>query len=183
VKYYVIGDDGQKYGPADLALLNSWIAEGRLMPTQQLEDESSGMRIAAGAVQGLSFPLQNPQSVAAAQQAANPPTPGASPYASGASPYANQGAQPYQSYARQVGDDGSGDLKVAYICAAIGFFCCFSFIPAFIYLNKATSKGNPNAGTAKLVIWIIVAVWLAVGVFRAFYVFNHMPNFANPPIR
>ena len=75
MRYFVIGDDGQKYGPADLDLLNSWITEGRLLPTQQLEDESSGLRLAAGAVQGLNFPLQNPQSAAVAQGSLNqPPT-------------------------------------------------------------------------------------------------------------
>ena len=30
MRYFVIGDDGLKYGPAEVATLNGWIAEGRL---------------------------------------------------------------------------------------------------------------------------------------------------------
>lgn len=55
MRYFVIGDAGQKYGPSDIAGLNQWITEGRLLPTTMLEDEASGMRSAASAVPGLRF--------------------------------------------------------------------------------------------------------------------------------
>lgn len=55
MRYFVIGDQGQKYGPNDLDGLNVWIREGRLLPTTVLEDEASGMRSAASAVAGLQF--------------------------------------------------------------------------------------------------------------------------------
>lgn len=53
--YYVLGDQGMKYGPADLDTLNAWIAEGRIVSHTMLEDEISGGQIAASAVQGLQF--------------------------------------------------------------------------------------------------------------------------------
>ncbi|MGV3618609.1 MAG: hypothetical protein ACO1SV_25075 [Fimbriimonas sp.] len=55
MRYFVIGDQGQKYGPSDTAGLNQWIGEGRLLPTTILEEETSGMRSAASAVPGLQF--------------------------------------------------------------------------------------------------------------------------------
>src|SRR5258708_3664261 len=65
--YYVIGDQGQKYGPAEVATLNQWVAERRLLPQTMLEDELSGGQIVASAVTGLNFP------VAAAPTASNYP--------------------------------------------------------------------------------------------------------------
>jgi hypothetical protein len=55
MRYFVIGDDGQKYGPADVATLNSWITEGRLLATTLLENEATGERVAAQATPGLAF--------------------------------------------------------------------------------------------------------------------------------
>jgi len=55
MRYFVIGDDGQKYGPADVATLNSWITEGRLLATTLLENELTGERISAQATPGLVF--------------------------------------------------------------------------------------------------------------------------------
>ncbi len=40
--FYVVGEQGQKYGPADVATLNQWIVEGRLVSHTMLEDETSG---------------------------------------------------------------------------------------------------------------------------------------------
>ncbi|MFQ3586708.1 MAG: CD225/dispanin family protein [Fimbriimonadaceae bacterium] len=54
-RYYVVGEDGQKYGPADLVSLNRWIREGRLLPSMFLEEELTGMRVAAGMLSGLDF--------------------------------------------------------------------------------------------------------------------------------
>ena len=102
MRYFVIGDDGQKYGPADVATLNDWISQQRLLPTQQLEEEASGTRMAASSVPGLNFPLQS----APGQQAGGYAPPGGSPYA---------GGQPLQGNYYRPGafaDDGSKDVFV-----------------------------------------------------------------------
>jgi len=53
--YYVIGDDGNRYGPADLGTLQQWIIEKRLTPETQLQDSESGDRMGAATVPGLNF--------------------------------------------------------------------------------------------------------------------------------
>jgi len=138
VRYFVIGEDGQKYGPADVATLNGWIAEQRLTPTQQLEEEASGVRMAASAVQGLNFPVQAAQN-----------------------PYA--GGQPYQSnYVRPgavYGDDGSKDVTNAWLYVVAGFLCCVLFqIGAIQSANKAQAKGNPNAAAPKIVAIVLLCL-------------------------
>lgn len=55
-QYFVVGPDGNKYGPADTATLTQWAAENRLNPTSMLEEASSGMRIEAQRVSGIVFP-------------------------------------------------------------------------------------------------------------------------------
>lgn len=60
VSYYVIGDDGQKYGPADVATLQDWIADKRVGPNTVLEDEASGLRVAASTLNELRFDVPAP---------------------------------------------------------------------------------------------------------------------------
>lgn len=60
MRYYVVADDGRKYGPADLTTLNQWIGEGRLFSNATLEDESNGARFAAASLPGLTFPSVPP---------------------------------------------------------------------------------------------------------------------------
>ncbi len=151
MRYFVIGDDGQKYGPADVATLNGWIAEGRLLPTQQVEDEASGARMAASSVSGLVFPVQNTQQFAPGQ------------------PYQQHYMRPDAMY----GDDGSKDLKNAWTLSIVGlviFLCCplVGLILTILGLNAANrsaSKGNPNAQGAKLlsIIGIVVSALMLVG--------------------
>lgn len=57
VRYFVIGSDGSKYGPADAATLTQWAAENRLTPTSELENESTGQRMMASAVSAIVFPM------------------------------------------------------------------------------------------------------------------------------
>lgn len=54
-KYFVVDlTSGQKYGPADISVLNQWLAEGRLTAQSTLEDAETGERIIASHVPGLS---------------------------------------------------------------------------------------------------------------------------------
>lgn len=55
MRYYVV-HEGQKYGPADIGTLNEWIGEQRILPHTMLEDEASGLMVAASTVPGLVFP-------------------------------------------------------------------------------------------------------------------------------
>lgn len=45
--YYVIGDGGAKFGPADVPTLKQWVTEGRVLPTTMLEDAVTGLVSAA----------------------------------------------------------------------------------------------------------------------------------------
>ncbi len=159
MRYFVIGDDGQKYGPADVPTLQAWIAEGRLLPTQQVEEEGSGVRSAARAIPGLTFPLEAPQQA--------PQGPGAAQ----GSPYAQQPGANYQGYPRQgapyVGDNGSNDLTKAWVFGVLGFFCCFLFgIGGIVYANKAKEKGHPNAQTALIVCSVLLALNIAYTAYK-----------------
>ena len=165
MRYFVIGDDGQKYGPADIPTLQSWIGEGRLLPTQQVEEEGSGSRLAAGAVNGLNFPAQS------ATPGAQAPT--GSPYAS---PYsAPVGVQ------MQSGDDGKNDLIVAWVLGGVGaFFCLCGLILqpiALIFANRAINKGNPGGNAVK--IFNIVFLCISVVILLA-YIFLIKTAMSNP---
>lgn len=56
MQYMVIWSDGNKYGPADLTLLNQWAAEGRITPDTELEPVAGGPTIKAGTLPGLVIP-------------------------------------------------------------------------------------------------------------------------------
>lgn len=55
MQYFVIWTDGQKFGPADLTVLNEWAAQGRITPTTELESVVDGSRMAAGSLPGMVF--------------------------------------------------------------------------------------------------------------------------------
>lgn len=153
MRYFVIGNDGQKYGPADIATLNDWVAQGRVLPTQILEEESSGSRVAAQSVPGLNFPVAAPQ--------ANTPPAG--------QPYGNYYARP--GGAPMYGDGGQKDLNQAWIFAVLSLFCCapiFAWL-AFSAVKRAESAGNQNAkgprilATVGLVLWVVLLVVRVIG--------------------
>ena len=167
MRYFVIGDDGQKYGPADVPTLQAWIAEGRLLPTQQVEEEASGARSAARAVPGLNFPLEAAQP---GPQAGGIPQ--GSPYAQapGTANYPRQG-----NYAG--GDDGKQDVTMAWVMGVLGFFCCFLFsIYGIVCANKAKAKGNPGGQTALIAVSIMLALNICIVVFRTITVLTAVQN-------
>lgn len=142
MNYFVIASDGQKFGPADLATLNQWAQEGRVLTTTMLEDASTGQQIPATQLAGLVFPVQ-------------PPSPGPGPAG-------------YQPYAPMATDDGSEDIKKVWIFGTIGFFCCpiiFS-VMAIIYATNAQKKGHPQGQTALIfaIISLVVGFGLSIGV-------------------
>jgi hypothetical protein len=55
MRYFVITDQGEEFGPYDLGDLNLWIADGRILPTTILMQESGSMKVAASMVEGLNW--------------------------------------------------------------------------------------------------------------------------------
>jgi hypothetical protein len=145
MNYYVVGPDGQKYGPGDVVVLNQWAQQGRVTPTTVLEDAATGARFAASQVQGMVF------APAPGSDYAQPPT--------------------YQQYPRTgygVSDSGDGDYQKALIFGILGLLCCpliFSSIGIY-YASLAQRKGHPKSQTimtfciASLVIGFVLGAIL-----------------------
>lgn len=57
MQYFVVWPDGQKFGPADVNQLNSWVQEKRINADTELESVESGARLKAKDLPGLSFPV------------------------------------------------------------------------------------------------------------------------------
>lgn len=182
MRYFVIGDDGQKYGPADVPTLQQWIAEGRLLPTQQVEEEGSGIRMAAKAVQGLNFPLepQQPSAPQSSPYAQAPGAPQAGPYAQ---PQPGAPAQGYPRQSQYVGDDGKNDVTLAWVLGVLGFFCCCCGIAGIVFAYRAQKKGHPGAQAAIIGCWIFLALELLLGGVRGMTVYNQMKNGTYPGVQ
>lgn len=58
--YFVIGPDGQKYGPATVDVLRDWAAQNRINNLTMLEDVDTGTRIMATTVPGLQLAPPQP---------------------------------------------------------------------------------------------------------------------------
>lgn len=153
-KWFVVAQDGKKYGPADLPTLQKWADEGRVTPQMLLEEEVGGRRFLASALPDLTFR----QGVAGANPWAQPP---------GASPYPRAGY-----YAPQTTTAGSGDLTAAWILMILGFLCCIplSFV-AIYFADKAQRAGNPGGQTAKIVA-IILAILAVLANILTFALFG-----------
>lgn len=141
MNYFVIADDGQKYGPADIPTLNQWAQDRRVLPTSMLEDAATGARVPASQVPGINFPPVAP----------GPPSYGAT----------------YQSapFAGASMDDGSSDITKVWIFAVLSLLPCCPLlfgILAIISASSAQKKGNPQGQTAMIVA--IVALVLGIGV-------------------
>ncbi len=95
MEYFVVGPDGQEYGPASVDTLKQWAQENRLTPDTMLKNFQSGQTVAAKSVPGIFQvnppPVGQPSAAGFGQQYATPPTgyPRAAPmptaYDSGAS--------------------------------------------------------------------------------------------------
>ena len=163
MRYYVVTDDGQKYGPADIPTLNQWIAESRLLPTQMLEEEASGARFAAQTVTGLNFPV--------------PVTP---TYAPGGEGGPGAGSPTYSGYHRGSGyqrpsEDGSRDMTPAWVLFGVGLLPCPCFPYPSIALaavgvyfaNRARQRGHSQAAIAlglNIALLLVAIVWSVVFV-------------------
>jgi hypothetical protein len=162
MRYFVIGADGNKYGPADVATLNQWAAEGRVTPETTLEEEGSGQQMKAKFVlPGMaSAPPTQPQ---APQQPPQSGFPGQS-----APGYTPPGQSPYVRPAGS-GSDGQTQIVIGWVCAVVSLFCCppgFGIAAILLALN-AKQKGHPGAQTLMIAAIIMMVVGLAFGVIMA----------------
>jgi hypothetical protein len=53
--YWVIADNQERYGPADLQTLQGWVTEGRVLATMQIFDEATQTTRIASQIPGLRF--------------------------------------------------------------------------------------------------------------------------------
>lgn len=59
MQYFVLTDDGNRFGPADFAMLQQWANEHRIVPTSRIVDPM-GQTVLAHTIIGLQFPLAPP---------------------------------------------------------------------------------------------------------------------------
>lgn len=59
-EYFVIGPTGEKFGPANIEVLNQWAQQNRVLPSNYVEDAATGTRMLASQVPGLIFPVVPP---------------------------------------------------------------------------------------------------------------------------
>ena len=174
MRYFVIGDDGQKYGPADVPTLQAWVNEGRLLPTQQVEAEDSGIRSAARAVNGLVFPLE-----ATGPTGPGPGIPQGSPYSGPQSSYQNSYSRPNAS-----GDDGQQDVTLAWVFGVLGLLlCCFFDIPALIFANRGYEKGHGGANAVRIFCFVVLGLQVVGFIAYMLLVFVFVKNGGGMPPR
>lgn len=159
MQYYVIGPDGNKYGPADVPTLKQWVAENRLNQGSMLEDFNTGQRVTAGQVPGL-FDV----ATAAA------PGPNMGP-AVAPGPYAQA---PMQGTVYTPGpggavssDNGKTWIIVSWICSAVGLTgCCFYIfsILGIVFAFVGGAKGATNSMAPKIFGFVSLVVGIAISI-------------------
>jgi len=174
MQYYVIGPDGNKYGPADVPTLKQWVAENRLGQQSMLEDFSSGQRLQAGQVPGLFGDAP----AAAPTMGAPGPAMGAPGPAMGAptqAPYQQQYAQPGNYPRTGNADDGKVFVILGWILSVFGLVLCCPYISQFsailgtVFAFIAASKGNPGAKALKVFSIIVLVISLTALILMFMY--------------
>ncbi len=154
VMYYVISQDGQKFGPADVPTLNQWITEGRLAPDTLLQDASTGAQVLARGIPALKFGFNPPIA---------PPT--SNPYDM-PSPVQAPAYPRYQQPWHQPQGVSSGQLVGAWICTALApifIFICYIGLGMSIFgIVTGSTLYKQNSTAAGLAMIIINSLWLAI---------------------
>lgn len=177
MQYYVMVD-GQRYGPADVATLNAWAQEGRLSPTTEVEDGTTGARLSAASIPGIMFPTSAP-SPGAGPTMSPPRDPGPGFTAPGVQPPGNWSQAPMQPGQWQapgpMQTGGQTEFTLSIVFSVIGFLCCpVIFSTAGIILGVLSKqKGHPNGQTA----WIVGVVSLVGGLVLGFVLQASLTNF------
>ncbi len=156
--YYVIGEGGAKYGPADAATLKQWASENRLTPTTMLEDAATGVQMQASQVPDI-FPPAAPS-----QPAAAPSAPQANPYQQ-QNPY----SMPKADYPRssQYSNEGTPTVAiVGWVLAGTSLLCCpICLGPAAIYCGyKADQEGYKHGKTLMICAAVAILLGVIIGI-------------------
>lgn len=165
--YWVLGEGGAKYGPADVATLKQWATENRLTPTSMLEDATTGVQMQASQVPDIFPPAAPPTGPSAAgspYQSPGGPPPGGNPYQQ-QNPYST----PNASYPRP---DYSGSDKaptiaiVGWILAAVSLLCCpICLGPAAIYCGyKADQEGYKHGKLLMICAAVAIVLGALIGI-------------------
>ncbi|MBS1704717.1 MAG: hypothetical protein JST40_02500 [Armatimonadetes bacterium] len=177
MRYYVVMPDGQKYGPADVDMLTQWANEGRLTPGTTVEVDGSGQRLSAQQVPGILWPNYGGPQMQQPMQP--PPTPFAPPTSGPQNPYSpgyqqapnqynpySQAPSPYTRPGAIPGDDGSKELRNAYVFSVLGLLCCpLVFGGLGIWqASVAKQKGHPQAQSALTVAIVLTVIGFAIGI-------------------
>ena len=126
--YFVIGSDGNEYGPVEMDTLKTWVAENRVLPTTILKDAATGQSGQASYVPGLfaAAPPTQPQ-----YQQAPPPGTMNTGYQL---PNFSQPPQPTTGYPRQVQQKSFYDADpfpwrafIYPLLSLVSFFVCGGF--------------------------------------------------------
>jgi hypothetical protein len=141
LRYFVVREDGQMYGPADLTLLNVWSSEGRIDRTTLLQNEMTGGRLYASELTGLHLMPTT--------WTEPPPT--------------------YAQYPRgtAVQAGGQTELILSFVFSALGLgAACFLIGPAvaLYFGEKAASLGNPGANAAKIFARIVLILHVLLAI-------------------
>lgn len=147
--YYVLHDNGQRYGPTDVATLEQWMREGRVSPTTQLEEIETGRRFMARELPTL---YAGRPADSAGGGWTQPPS----------GSYNN----PYPRYNQPAGGDGSKEVTMAWIFGSLGILCCpviFSTV-GIVMGYQAKQRGNPGGQAAMIFSICTLVLGIAIGV-------------------
>jgi hypothetical protein len=196
-RYYVIAENGQKYGPANVATLQQWVEEGRVVPHTKLQHELDGSIRYPGEL-GLSFESRAGYNGPGPAATYAPPgsAPGSGP-GSAEGPYATAPHSPYfrpgYGHADLGFDRGDREVSNAWILGAVGVAlglggcACAGTLGFFAttilcgigmkYGATARAKGHPNGQAAYIfnliglivgIIAVVASVLLVVLLISAF---------------
>jgi len=172
VGYFVVHPGGQRYGPADLATLNQWAGEGRLIPDTTLVDEATGAQMFARDVPGLFFPvnLGAPGGFDPNAPTVMPGPTAGTPLGSYGSPYTPSGMQGSNYYRpTPLSSPGGGTapaITASYTASLVGLglLCCFqigafgTILAGIVAIALGASARGIDPGRSR------GAIWLGIGV-------------------
>jgi hypothetical protein len=173
MRFYVLWPDGQRFGPADEALLRQWAQEGRLKPETVLQNESTGQEITAQQF-GL-FPEESPTAPPGAeplgptreeQTREQGATGSYQPYGTG-QPSASAGSPSnYPRYFDENSDQGKTEGIVSLVLSVVGvlFCCCFPLSIGGIVLGVISKNKNHPIGVPAIVVGIICTL-IGIGYY------------------
>ena len=175
MRYYVLGENGERYGPADVPTLAQWARERRLSSASKLMDEMTGSVVDARSVPGIVFPQAAPP----APMAPMTPIPPGSPSLT-CGPMQPMPPQPGYSWSgpnympKIAGADPKKDLLLSFgmvlLSPVLSLFCIYGMTAALLGIGAGVRAFQNGSKIALLAIILNVGslvFWaLAKFVFR-----------------